>query len=632
MKARALLHGILSVLILGLIAQPAFAIGNPALDPADLRVFFDALVPRQLEEYSIPGATISVVVDGEMAFAKGYGVANVETGQPVIADRTLFHVGSITKLFVWTAVMQLAEQGKLDLHADVNTYLDFEIPDTYPEPITLAHLLTHTPGFEDKKSNLFAFSTDDLVDLDEYVVTQLPKRVYAPGEIVAYSNYGAALAGYIVAQVSEQSYEQYIQEHILGPLGMERTTLLQPVPPELAADTAMGHMQMPGGAPKAIQEYIPAGPAGAMSATATDMAQFMIAHLQEGRYGDTHILQAATAQEMHRQHYASDPRLPGITYGFMEWERNDQHIIWHSGGTALFKSLLMLLPEHDVGLFISYNSPSGEDARAELRQAFLDRCYPASTPDPKPLAEAGHQASRFAGAYREARWAYHTVDRLFFALSASQKVRANPDGTLHFRDRDFVEVEPLVFREVGGQTTLIFHEDARGRITHAFQDYEPHEAYIKLAWYETAGFHLAMLGVLGTILAASLVGWAIGGLSSRRRGNNATDQRVPGLARKLGATVAGLHVMFPIVTVLGGLTILVGSFPNLSLFGPVFATALILPLAAGILTIGLVVFAVLVWRNGYWGVWGRVHYTLVTLAALGLVWWLNYWNLLGFRY
>jgi CubicO group peptidase (beta-lactamase class C family) len=154
---------IASGLVLSLITSPVLAIDDPTLDPADVESFFDALMPRQLETYDIPGATVAVVADGETLFANGYGVASVETNQPVVADRTLFHVGSITKLFVWTAVMQLAERGRLDLHADVNTYLEFEIPDTYTEPITLAHLLTHTPGFEDKKSNLFAFSTDDLV-------------------------------------------------------------------------------------------------------------------------------------------------------------------------------------------------------------------------------------------------------------------------------------------------------------------------------------------------------------------------------------------------------------------------------------------------------------------------------------
>jgi hypothetical protein len=362
------------------------------------------------------------------------------------------------------------------------------------------------------------------------------------------------------------------------------------------------------------------------------MTRFIIAHLQDGRYGNTRILQETTAREMHRQHYAFDPRLPGITYGFMEWERNDQHIIWHSGGTAMFHSLLMLLPEHGVGLFVSYNHPSGKDARAELRQAFLDRYYPISLTDAQSLPQADQQASRFAGSYREARWAYHTSDRLFFALSASQKVSINPDGTLRFRGRDFVEVGPLVFQEVGGQTTLIFHEDAQGRITHAYQDYEPHEAYIKLVWHETIGVHLAMLAVFGAILVASLLGWVVGALSRRRRGKSASTERLPHLARRLAAAVAALHSVFPVVALGATLTVFLGPFPNLSLFGPVFAIALILPLMAAILTPGVVAFAVLAWRNGYWSFRGRVHYTLVTLAALGLAWWLNYWNLLGFRY
>jgi CubicO group peptidase (beta-lactamase class C family) len=99
----------------------------------ELEAFFDGIAPLQLDTYQIPGATVSVVKDGALLFAKGYGSADVANQVPVQADRTLFHIGSITKLFAWTAVMQLLGQGKLDLHADVNRYLeDPQIPATYP--------------------------------------------------------------------------------------------------------------------------------------------------------------------------------------------------------------------------------------------------------------------------------------------------------------------------------------------------------------------------------------------------------------------------------------------------------------------------------------------------------------------
>jgi CubicO group peptidase (beta-lactamase class C family) len=243
----------LATILIGTVSQPAFASASAPItdsgqaslqlsgptDPQEMEAFMDEFIPAQLEENHIPGATVSVIKDGKLFFAKGYGYADLETRRPVIADQTLFRPGSVSKLFTWTAVMQLAEQGKVDLHTDINTYLkDFQIPATYPEPITLAHLLTHTTGFEEFGEGLFILDGERMMPLAELMSLGMPARIYAPGEVVTYSNYGTTLAGYIVEQVSGLSFEQYIEENILNPLGMTHSTFLQPLPPELAGDLA----------------------------------------------------------------------------------------------------------------------------------------------------------------------------------------------------------------------------------------------------------------------------------------------------------------------------------------------------------------------------------------------------------
>src|SRR2546428_2353979 len=170
-------------------------------DPRELEAFLNGVLSVQLADDHIPGATVSVVKDGRLFFAKGYGDADRQHGKLVSANTTLFRIGSVGKLFTWTAVMQLAEQGKVNLHADVNTYLKtFHIPATYPEPITLAHLLTHSAGFEDRGTGIFAPTTSDLKPPGQWLAEHIPARVRPPGELTAYSNYGAALAGYIVEQ------------------------------------------------------------------------------------------------------------------------------------------------------------------------------------------------------------------------------------------------------------------------------------------------------------------------------------------------------------------------------------------------------------------------------------------------
>ena len=270
----------------------------------DLEAFFDGVMAAHLKAQRIVGATVSVVKDGELFFAKGYGHADLEKNVPVDPERTLFRVGSTSKLFTWTAILQLMEQGKVDLDADVNTYLtQFQIPATFPQPITLRNLLTHTPGLEDGALGyLIVRSKEESPPLADALELHMPARVRPPttdwsdGTNASYSNWGTALAGLIVANVSGLSYDEYIERNIFQPLGMSRSSFREPLPDGLIGDMSKGYRyrgtQEAGGF-----EYIHHfGPAGSMSSSATDMARFMIAHLQNGRFGDTRILQEATAE------------------------------------------------------------------------------------------------------------------------------------------------------------------------------------------------------------------------------------------------------------------------------------------------------------------------------------------------
>ncbi len=223
-------------------------------DPAEMEAFMDKELGKEMEKHHIAGAAVSVVKDGKLFFAKGYGHADLKKGIPVDPEQTTFRIGSVTKLFTWTAVMQLAEQGKLDLNADVNTYLDFRIPDTYPQPITLKDLMTHTAGFEDRYYERLAKDPNDLMPPREWLVSHMPARVRPPGEVAAYSSYGAALAGYIVARVSGEPYDHYVQEHILNPLGMAHTTARSPMPPDIRAHASVGYTYEDG-AFKAFPDY-----------------------------------------------------------------------------------------------------------------------------------------------------------------------------------------------------------------------------------------------------------------------------------------------------------------------------------------------------------------------------------------
>src|ERR1700761_4449077 len=334
-----------------LIPNPATAAHT--LDQADLAAWLDGFVPYAIKGGDIAGGVVTVVKDGEVIFAKGYGYSDLAAHRPVDPERTLFRPGSVSKLFTWTAVMQLVEQGKLDLDRNVNDYLDFRIPDRPEGPITLRHIMTHTAGFEEKIKSLIVEDPKLLAPLANYVRDGIPKRIFPAGSTPAYSNYATALAGYLVQKVSGQTFDDYLDNNIFKPLGMTHASFRQPLPAALAADMSPGYKVA--SEPAKAYEIVVAGPAGSLAASGVDMAKFMIAHLQDGEFHGTRILQAATAQQMHTSPTTMIVPLNRMMLGFYEQNYNGHRVISHGGDTEWMHSYLHLFLDDHVGLFMSFN-------------------------------------------------------------------------------------------------------------------------------------------------------------------------------------------------------------------------------------------------------------------------------------
>src|ERR1044071_2106470 len=211
------------------------------LTKADVDVWLDGFLPYALRTADIPGVVITVVKDGQLLTARGYGYADVEKKTPVDPDKTLFRPGSVSKLVTWTAAMQLVEQGKLDLDKDVNPYLDFKIPEFDGKPITLRQLMTHTAGFEEAVKDIIYSDPAHHKSLGEYLKRWTPTRVYEPGATPAYSNWGTALPADIVDRVSGEPFDDYADNPVFAPLGMTRSSMRQPLPPALAGLMASGY-------------------------------------------------------------------------------------------------------------------------------------------------------------------------------------------------------------------------------------------------------------------------------------------------------------------------------------------------------------------------------------------------------
>ncbi len=593
------------------------------LTAADVSAFLDGIVPQQLAREDIAGAAVAVVKGGQLLFARGYGFADVEKKTPVSADATLFRPGSVSKLFTWTAVMQLVERGQLDLDRDVNDYLDFRIPATYPKPVTLRSLLTHTPGFEEVLKDLAGERAETLRPLSLYLATHVPRRIFAPGTIPAYSNYGAALAGHIVERASGLPFETYVEREIFRPLGMTRSTFAQPLPPALAPLVSSAYFVA--SKPPRPFEVIQAGPAGALSATATDLARFMIAHLQDGRLGDARILKPETARLMHARQLGLVPDMNGMALGFYEESQSGRRIIGHAGDTLAFHSDLHLMVDDGVGFFVSYNSAGTGvvSPRTALWHAFLDRYLPWQPPAATKPAEA--TARVVEGSYLSSR----RVDSTLFSLASyggQVAVIATPDGRLSIdalrgpsgAPLSFEEVAPLRYRSTDGRSRIAFVRDASGRLV-LVPDY-PFMAFEKQPWYASRG--MVLLVVMGSlvVLAVSVVLWPVAALARRHYGRplalEPADRRLR-LAVRLAA--AG------VVAVVAGWTVFVASgMRDLALFGSgsdgrvhalQVATAIV-----GAASLASLVYAYRSWRRP--GAWlgTRILETVVALACIGFVW------------
>ncbi|MEO6967615.1 MAG: serine hydrolase domain-containing protein [Rhodanobacteraceae bacterium] len=498
----------------------------PAMTAQDVQTFFDSLVPYAMHRGDIAGGVIVVVKDGKVLFAKGYGYADIAKRIPVIADQTLFRIGSVSKTFTWTAVMQLVGEGKIDLNADVNKYLDFKIPEKNGDPLTMRDLLTQTPGFEDTVRDEFVSTPHQLLPLGEYVKKDLPTQIFPPGEIVAYSNYGATLAGYIVQRLSGEPFDQYIEDHIYKPLGMDHSTFRQPLPAALVPDMSVGYQSASD--KKTIPfESVGIAPAGSMTSSGTDMARFMIAQLDNGQYDGASILSPATIALMHTPHSKMAPGMNGYDLGFYQENRNGLTIIGHAGDTNAFHSDLHLMLDKHIGLFVSFNSAGKagevEKVRTVLFRDFLDRYFRYTPPQEQTVANPKPDAAQVAGWYMGSRRIVSGL-RLAYALTQTG-VTANPDGTIQFAEltdlsgtpKTWREVGPLTYLEVGGQTHTKFVTDKNGHIRYWISDdFLPVEVFQPVHGLQSFGM-LKSLGIAFIVaLLLALVIW-IGGAIVRRR-------------------------------------------------------------------------------------------------------------------
>ena len=499
-----------------------------ALTAADVQTWLDGYVPYALHSGDIAGAVVAVVKNGDVLFEHGYGYADYDKRVSVDPKLTLFRWGSVSKLLTWTAVMQLVEQGKLNLDADVNQYLDFKIPPREGKPVTLRNIMTHTGGFEERLKGLIGVEADGVMPLDQFVKLYIPARIFAPGETPAYSNTATAIAGYIVARVSGVPFDDYIDKHVFEPLQMQNSTFRQPLPAALKPNISNGYRaaSLP---PKGFEIVGPA-PAGSLSASGEDMAHFMIAHLQKGRYGSGQILKEETAEQMHTTALTILPRVNRMELGFYEDNYNGHRVIAHGGDTQWFHSDLHLFIDDGVGLLISLNSVgkggAAQEVRSQLFHEFADRYFPAPPPDGKVDEKtAAEHAGMIAGRYSVSR----RVDTSFVSLlylAEQATVADNGDGTISVSSATspsevplkWREIAPFVWREEHGKDLLSARVENGRVVRFAFGDASPFEQYLRTPWDKSGGWWTPAMALSVVVLLLTVLAWPVSALTRRHYG------------------------------------------------------------------------------------------------------------------
>src|SRR6185437_8520412 len=502
-----------------------------------------------------------------------------------------FRIGSTSKLFTWTAVMQLVQQGKLDLDKDVNTYLtDFKIPATYAKPVTLRSLMTHSPGFEDGALGyLISNDSASVKSIDETLKEHMPARVRPPLVLSSYSNYGAALAGLIVQNVSGMPFNDYIQKNILDPLDMHHTTFQEPLPANLKPDAVTGYVYANGVYEAKPFEFVGGfRPAGSVSASALDMTHFMIAHLQDGRYGDTRILDSATAERMHTRNFANDPRLPAMALGFYEQKMGGVRVIGHEGDTQYFHTAMFIVPTAQVGIFMSYVGTGAEPLREGILQAFFNRYFP---PPPVVAMTApdsfAASAVKYTGTYRFARHSSTKIDKALLVAGPSIDVSVLP------------KERRLLINGLG-----------------------EHPAQ-RVPFRDAPGLWHFLLGLSTLIFVCALTTL----FYRRKQIKTMTPEQKRIVRLSLAAAIwYFLTVIVLVAVVVSDMAELGGSIPG------ALKVALVMPIVFVLFTLALLAASVRVWGQAHWRLWQRIEFTAFVLAAVAVTLFFANWNLLGWRF
>jgi CubicO group peptidase (beta-lactamase class C family) len=597
--------------------------GQP-IPAGELAAFVDGVMAAEMRARHIAGGAVSVVQHGRVVLERGYGVSHVTPDRPVDPERTLFRIGSVSKVFTWIALAQAAEQGKVRLDAPVNDYLprDLRIPaQGFSQPVTLDHLMSHAGGFEDiALGHLLVLDPKKLTSIETYARDHPPRRVRAPGH-PSYSNYGALLAGIIASEKAGTDYPTMIDRQVLAPLGMTRTTFREPYParaglpapmaPDLARDMSGGFRWAAGRYEPLGVEYITHGaPAGAASSTAADMARVMLLLLGDGEVDGARIYGPQTARLFRTNLVEVPAGMNGWAHGLMSDWTAGYPAFGHDGDTNAFHTSLVTIPDLGLGIFATTNTEGGQTLATALPALVVEHFY-GRRPIPAPVkAMTRAELEAYAGTYLATRRGFSGLEK-FIGLMQGASIAVAKDGLLIETGGPAKLYRPSaeagVFRTGDGDGVASFDvvdgRVIRWRTLGGSQQWEPARPW------ERPTPLLVLAGLALVAAVATLVG-----MFTRRRpypqtGAQKVASRIQTATAAAWMVAAGAMAMW--LPVAGDTVKLVVEWPQ-----PFILVFSWMALLASLLSVVGVGILVPVWRaprDGGWSVWRKGRFTMTVL-------------------
>ncbi|EJQ22273.1 hypothetical protein IE9_05165 [Bacillus cereus BAG4X12-1] len=424
------------------------------LNPKDVEAFTNKVIPEKMKKENAAGVALVVVKDNRILFQKGFGFSDKEKNTPIDPKKTVFRLASISKVFTASAVMQLVEQGKIDLNKDIVNYMGgLKYQNNMSEPVTMEHLLTHTTGFDyvDPRPEDIHYQDNDYTMLKDYVEENMPTVVRKPGDTYTYDNFASMLQGYIVQNLTNTPFYKYMAKNIFYPLEMHNSSFV--MTNFIKEKLATGY-DTKGNAIPVYQTRPTDMPQGSMFSTGSDVANFMIAQLNDGKFKNNQILQKETVENMQTTKFALHPKYPNMTYGFEFFSpqnHNGQYVFGKGGNIPGFSSLMWLIPEHKIGVFVVTNKDSSA-LPVEVFDDFMNHYFPDKT-KPEYLNPNEEELKKFEGVYRDLR-----LKNLMSHVNISE-------GKLFVSDKVYgkqqlKQIDPLLFEdEKGNYMAFKLHKD-----------------------------------------------------------------------------------------------------------------------------------------------------------------------------